>query len=300
VNSTNPNPPLTLGIDAGGTSLKLALANPDGTVHALLRLDPLPGHILDSHARPAVLAALQRACVQLSSFPRAQAIYAGFTGLASTDAALEIRDLLAKIFTLPTSSVQAVHDIELAYRAHFAPDEGILVYAGTGAIAFHLRSDGSSERAGGHGCLIDDAGSGFGIGQAALRAVLRGLDEGRSGLLTDLVFAHAQCHTWPELSTFVYNRGRSGVAGFAPLVGQAAHQGDEGAQAILEQAGHELLRLATVMRSRLGPLPVVLAGGALQISPVLAQVVQSQLEVRLSDNNFALAAARLALGVLPD
>ena len=302
-----PNKVFALGLDAGGSSLKLAVTDQHGHIHLEKRLKALPGHILDPNARQMVLEALRAVLAQVRVLePRA--VFAGFTGLTSDDGLREIRNVIAQELNLPVEHVRTSSDIELAYRAHFAPGEGILVYAGTGSIAFHLSQDGGSERAGGHGHLIDDAGAGFSIGQAALRAVLRELDEGRSSLrgerapssiLARFVFGHANASTWPELSAFVYASGRSSVAGFAPLVGRAASQGDATAQDILESAGRELLRLATIMRLRLGNLPVALAGGALEISPILVQTVQSEIpDLLVTRGGFERAAANLAWQLL--
>ena len=298
--SPEPSGVFALGLDVGGSSLKLAVTDQHGHIHLEKRLKPLPGHILDPNARQMVLEALRAALAQVHAFaPRAA--HGGFTGLTTTDGLRDIRNLIAQELNLPVKRVRTSSDIELAYRAHFAPGEGILVYAGTGSIAFHLRSDGS-ERAGGHGYLIDDAGSGFSIGQAALRAVMRELDEGKSSsILARFVFGHANASTWPELSAFVYASGRSSVAGFAPLVGRAASQGDPTANGILKSAGRELLRLATVMRSKLGNLPVALAGGALEISPILTQTVQSEIpDLIVTRGGFERAAAKLALQLLSD
>jgi glucosamine kinase len=299
--SPEPNKVFALGLDAGGSSLKLAITDDHGQIHLEKRLKPLPGHILDPNARPLVLEHLRLALAQVREFaPRAA--YGGFTGLTTTEGLAEIRNLMAQELNLSAQHVRTSSDIELAYRAHFKPGAGILVYAGTGSIAFHLRSDGSSERAGGHGYLIDDAGAGFSIGQAALRTVMRELDEGRSSsVLARFVFGHANASTWPDLSAFVYATGRSSVAGFAPLVGRAASQGDATAQGILESAGHELLRLVRIMRSRLGNLPVALAGGALEISPILTQTVQSEIpNLLITHGGFERAAANLALRLLSD
>ena len=302
--SFEPDKVFALGLDAGGSSLKMAIMDRQGQVHLEKRFKPLPGHILDPNARSVVLEHLRTALLQVRPFAP-QVAFAGFTGLTSDDGLREIRDLIAQELNLPARRVRTSSDIELAYRAHFKPGEGILVYAGTGAIAFHLREDGSSERAGGHGYLIDDAGAGFSIGQAALRAVMREFDEGRSSsVLARFVFGHANASTWPELSAFVYGTGRSSVAAFAPLVGRAASQGDATAKNILESAGHELLRLARIMRSRLGDLPVALAGGALEISPILMQTVRAELpglrstDLGFQHSGFARAAANLALQLL--
>jgi glucosamine kinase len=297
-NQTDPEI-FVLGLDAGGSSLKLAISDQSDQVRFETRLKPFPGHILDMNARPVVLEHLRTALTQVASFAP-QAVFAGCTGLTTPDGLHDIRGFIAQQLQLPIQQVQTSSDIELAYRAHFEAGEGILVYAGTGSIAYHLRSDAGHERAGGHGFLIDDAGAGFSIGQAALRSVMREFDEGRSSsMLARFVFGHANTSTWPELSAFVYAGGRASVAGFAPLVGRAAQQGDETARTILETAGKELLRLAKIMRSRLGDLPVALAGGALEISPMLAQTVRHEIPgLLVTRGGFERAAANLALRLL--
>jgi glucosamine kinase len=308
--SADPDIPdaFVLGLDVGSSSLKIAVIDQHRQLHLEQRLKPLPGHILDPKVRPVVFEHFREALGQVREFAP-QAAFAGCTGLTTPQGLRDVRNLIAQELNLSIQQVQTSSDIELAYRAHFQPGEGILVYAGTGSIAFHLRQDGSSERAGGHGYLIDDAGAGFAIGQAALRAVMREFDESKSpprtegapsSTLARFVFGHANASTWPELSAFVYAAGRSGVAGFAPLVGRAASQGDVSAQAILESAGNELLRLARIMRLRLGELPVALAGGALEISPILVQTVRAEIpDVLVTRGGFERAAANLALQLLP-
>ena len=68
--------------------------------------------------------------------------------------------------------------------------------------------------------------------------------------------------------------GRDGVAGLAPLVSDAAAQGDGAARAILVAAGSELAALASAVRMRLAfapgvRVPVSLSGGVLQTPPLV-------------------------------
>jgi glucosamine kinase len=87
------------------------------------------------------------------------------------------------------------------------------------------------------------------------------------------------------------------VAAFAKIVGQVAANGDPDAIVILEQAGAEIAMLAGIMR-RVGILPIALAGGALQVSPILEQTARAKLgnlEVRVPNLDLAVAAAKMAL-----
>ena len=63
-----------------------------------------------------------------------------------------------------------------------------MVIAGTGSIAYGRNDRNQAARAGGWGYMLGDEGSGYWIGRAALRAVLRESD--RRGPATA---AHADC-----------------------------------------------------------------------------------------------------------
>jgi N-acetylglucosamine kinase-like BadF-type ATPase len=88
------------------------------------------------------------------------------------------------------------------------------------------------------------------------------------------------------------------VAALAPAVGRAALEGDQAATQILLQAGRALADLALTLQQRLGPLPVVLCGGALQVSPLIEQGARELLELTVQHASSAEAAARLALELL--
>src|SRR6185369_11356200 len=68
------------------------------------------------------------------------------------------------------SHVRAMSDVELAWNANFHRyGEGVLVVAGTGAIAFAKTAGRRPLRVGGLGPLLGDEGSGFWIGKQYLR-----------------------------------------------------------------------------------------------------------------------------------
>ncbi len=122
-------------------------------------------------------------------------------------------------------------------------------------------------RAGGWGYLMGDEGSGYAIGQAALRAVLRAFDgRGAQTALTSAVLAHWGLSAPPDLVGRVYreNHAPADLAALAPLVEAAATCEDAVSQEILREAGHELaLAVKAVVRSLSlpEPTPCALAGG---------------------------------------
>ncbi len=65
--------------------------------------------------------------------------------------------------------ITVLSDVELAHRIKFGKGPGIVINAGTGAIAYGRNIDGKTARAGGLGPLVGDEGSAFWIGKEYLR-----------------------------------------------------------------------------------------------------------------------------------
>src|SRR5690606_17821264 len=179
----------------------------------------------------------------------------GAAGLETgSRAALHFTQLISSDLGLSESAVLVCNDMEIAYRTVFEPGAGVLVYGGTGSIAYHLPRSGPALRVGGHGYLIDDAGGGYWIGRQALSRTLRWHDElgmAASKPLAREVYALLGSREWPEIREEIYGEGRSRVAALAPAVARAAARGDEAAAEILAAAGVELARLANVALRRL-------------------------------------------------
>ena len=294
-----------LGFDGGGTGARWRLADDSGRILGEGTLGPLTGHIFDHAARAAAQAAITELLVQVQAAGEPDRVCAGITGLSTgSETAEMIAGWLAGAFRLAPEAVQVVDDMRVAYRSAFDPGEGILVYAGTGAVAFHLAPDGKTERAGGHGYLIDDAGGGYWIGRRALAALVRAQDEGReAGALGQELGNAMGALDWEHVRRHVYGGGRAAVAALTPAVAKAAARDDSVATAILSSAGEELARLARVLIQRLGrEQPVALAGGASRASPLIFSHFRASLPrdatLRHVTQPPVEVAARLAAGGL--
>lgn len=297
-----------LGIDAGGSSTGWLLVDARGTEIASGRSGGVTGHLF---AEPGVLSEEGEQSVARLRGLLAEAVQAGqptgvVMGAAGLDGGSEaasfLTDLICQSLELPTDAVVVDNDMVIAYRSVFGPGEGVVVYGGTGSIAFHMPRTGEPVRTGGHGYLIDDAGGGYWIGKHGLRTVLRwhddlGLPSGRP--LAQEIYRQLGTDEWPRIRAYIYSGGRSRVAGLAPAVVRAAAQGDPAASGILEKAGRELARLVNAVLGRLGlMLPVTVMGGVTRIDLLLAALQDalpggSALTVRQDDP--VQAAARLAV-----
>ncbi len=283
-----------LGIDVGASSSKFVVMNAKGLVLETGTSEPFSGHIFNAESRVLNFAILEKLLTRVKPFQIA-AVTAGITGL-SLEVALEFQVFMAGFLELIPEQVYVTNDMDLAYRANFAPGAGILVYAGTGSIAYHVATDDSVLRSGGYGFLIDDAGGGFWIGREALKLALFRLERGISDPLSRLIFEHIGSSDWDTVRSFAYGGGRQAIASLAPIVGIAVNQGSMDAQEVLTEAANALVKLAQNMRFKLEKLPIVFAGGVFNVSPLLEETIrQTYPEATFNRASNALSAARMAL-----
>ncbi len=294
-----------LGIDAGGSSTRWLLLDAAGEELARGAGGPVSAIQLGTDERGAVLGRLAALLQQASAVAKPTRVVAGVTGLepGSPDASL-LAATIAEALAVAQDAVSVMPDIHTAYLAAFRPGEGVLVYAGTGSIAFHLAVGGSTIRAGGHGYLIDDAGGGYSIGREALKGVLRRWDEQGApprGHLASGIYASLGGDDWDTIRREVYGGGRARVAALTPVVSLAAARGDEDARLVLAAAGTELARLARIVCGRLGVvLPVMLAGGVARcgapLTDALSAALPSGTRLGVTAREPVEAAALLARG----
>ncbi len=264
---------MLLGIDGGGSSTKWALFSADGAVLRQGRLPAMTGHLFGPDDEAALRSQLAELADMLESRPGA--VVAGISGLQEHAEPI-FRAALADTFGLPERMIHVVDDLQLAYAAHFAPGDGVMVYAGTGSVASFYTQGGKVLRAGGHGFLLGDEGGAFWQGRQALRAVLHAQDGGcpQPETLARELSPLIGGLDWPQVRAWVYGGGRGVVATLAPAVNRAALAGDAVAQTVMRQAGQALADLALTLQKRMASehqlvseyqpssLPVVLCGGA--------------------------------------
>lgn len=281
--ANNAVPVLGLGIDAGGTQTRWALATVDGVIVADGAVEGLSALQMSSDAgRAAVHATFARLCQAVLAVGRPRAVVAGLTGFGGDDAVLA--QTLATLLALDAAHVRVGNDIDIAYRDSFEPGEGYLVYAGTGSIAAWIDAEGVFHRAGGRGVLLDDGGGGYWIAREALRHIWRREDEApgswQSSPMAEAVFADLGGSDWSLSRAFMYGQDRGAIGRLALAVAASA-DADPLALDILQRAGQELARLALALTARYGPRPVVLAGRAAQLHPAIATAMRAALPVSL-------------------
>jgi glucosamine kinase len=267
-----------LAIDAGGTKTRCLLADENqilgravtGSVK-LMRV----GEAEASTRLRAMLAEVSLAAgIDLKNVTQT---CVGLSGL-SIDTVREWGE--REIGSLVGGNLILVGDEEIALDAAFRGGQGILVIAGTGSIVLGRAVDGTMYQAGGWGPALGDEGSGFWIGQEALRAAFWAKDRDIESSLLARIGELWGANSLGEIVEMANARPAPDPSALAPLVARCADAGDELALAVLERAGVELaeqVALAALKMEESGRLPKVEAaytGSVLeQISQVRASMV---------------------------
>jgi N-acetylglucosamine kinase-like BadF-type ATPase len=116
------------------------------------------------------------------------------------------------------------------------------------------------------------------------------------------VFEHVGGDDWSFSRQFIYGQERGEVGKLALAVAASA-EADPAAAAILKSAGEELARLARALAARFGPRPVVLAGRASELHPLIAASMRAALppatHMTQTVGRAHYAAARIAAKDVP-
>jgi len=291
---------IVLGIDAGGSGSRWVLRD-DDVVLARAKTKSISGLIYG--AKPnSNLENLNNLLNEVVKIAKPEAVLAGISGFSKNSPANDIiRAQIAKKLAINPNKIRLENDMYIAYRNAFELGQGVLLYAGTGSIAYY-QDEHRTIRAGGRGYLIDDAGAGFWIGRQALKEILRLEDLGKpvETKLANGLYEKLETRHWPEIKEQIYSGGRKKLASLAPVVALAAQNDDKLAISILQNAAQELTRLArAVLEQDNIPNSLAFAGGISKLSPILAESLRENLSpetsFRLIKTDAVDAAARLAL-----
>lgn len=282
---------LVIGIDGGGTKTIAWLAAYDhdlssgnhrvlGTGSAGPSNQRAVGPVM---AKNNLDTAIEAAFAD-AALPRAT-VAAACLGLAGADRDSDRRVIedWAKVARV-AARVEVVNDAIPLLHIDQGDGCGVALIAGTGSLAWGRNVSGQTARSGGWGYLFGDEGSAFSIGRAVLAAVSQAVDgRGEQTALTDAVLHSLHITTPQEIIAAVYANEvpRAVVAQMASLAFSAAAQGDQAANAILQQAAADLavMVLATARRLKLLPLPLLVMTGAVLVqNPEFRQRVSMSIE----------------------
>ena len=295
-----------LGIDAGGTKTVCQLADEHGTVIAEARGGGANLQAVGELQVEKVLHEVMEEAVGDRTIVPA-AICLGIAGVDRPDDAAVVRSIMRRIGY--KARVLVVNDALVALEAGTPGAPGVVIISGTGSIAYGRNAAGEAARAGGWGYVLGDEGSGYWIGRAALRAVLRESDQrGQKTALTPLLLKHFGIAQAQGLLHEVYysNLKPAAIGSLAQCVQAAFSAGDPAAIGILRAAANELESSGLSVARRLNLIgeqfAFVLSGGIYKAVPWLREELERRLPVaapgsttRLLDREPAAGAVALAL-----
>jgi N-acetylglucosamine kinase-like BadF-type ATPase len=160
---------------------------------------------------------------------------------------------------LTREAVRARHylianDAHIALTGATGGEPGVIAIAGTGSIAYGRNAAGKTARAGGWGYIFGDEGGAFDLVRQALRAILRH-DEGWGAAtsLRDTLLHATGARDGNDLLHRFYTLDfpRSRVASYAPLIDEAAREGDHVAREILMSGAQALATYVAAVRRQL-------------------------------------------------
>jgi len=184
-------------------------------------------------------------------------------------------------------------DVLAAFAAGTAAPRGVVLAAGTGAVAALVDDGELVRRAGGRGWLVGDEGSAVWLGIAGVRAALLALDgRGPATVLSSQIpTALGLTPESPDVATAVtdavYSRSPAELGRLAPLVVDSAEAGDPVAGSLVERAAEELAGTAQAAAGEEQPDVVVLAGSVILRAPSIGRRVRKSLAQRWPGASFA-------------
>ena len=285
----------SLAIDAGQSGIKVRHADAAGASEWAG-----PGIRTDLPLLPQLARVMEDAVDAGRSFDE---VGLGVSGLTSDEA--DAGYLLAATAQHGVRAVHLAHDSITAYLGALGDDRGVVVASGTGVVTLAV---GRTElaRVDGWGYLLGDAGSGYGLGRAALAGVMRAHD-GRGGATALSAIALVDFpdleHAYIELQADPGRVGR--IAAYARHVADSAAAGDAVALAIVSEAGRELAASVIAGLRRVGEadaaVPRVRAVGGVFSGGTLAAAFTSAVlesrpsaEIRIGEAHPLDGAAALA------
>lgn len=262
-----------LGIDAGGTKTVCQFADTSGEILAEARRGGANLQAIGEFEVEKVLHDVMEEAIGDRDV-RPEAICLGIAGVDRPDDAAAVSAIMRRIGY--KAKLLVVNDALVALEAG-APDQpGVVVIAGTGSIAYGRNDRNEAARAGGWGYMLGDEGSGYWIGRAALRAVLRESDRrGPATQLTPLLLNYYGVARAQDLIHQVYHGTLrpAAIASLAQCVQGAFTGGDAVAIGILRGSADQLESSAISVATRLGlvgsDFPFVLSGGIFRAVPWL-------------------------------
>jgi glucosamine kinase len=277
---------LRIGIDGGGTTTRAVVIDSDVRVIGYGEAASSNHYSVGIKRAVENVARAVDAALSAAGLSQNQIESWGF-GLAGACTPTEQEMLRSRLLLLVGDKPMVVDEDAAAARAGaFGGGPGVVCSAGTGANCFGINEKGERARTDGLGPLLGDRGSGYWIGEGALRAVCQAHDRG--GPSTNLLAAillHFGVSSTDALVPLVYapGFGKDRVAALFPVVLRCQAEGDAVSDKLLQRAGQELAASAYAVLQSLKIMHVAVSGGVLYRDTPVRAAFEAALRRSLPD-----------------
>ena len=279
-----------LGIDGGGTKTHAVIIDESGQLCGTglsgpSNYDDVGVDTAQTNLEQAIDTARQMA--GLPQIPYA-AVFLGMAGVVSPTDRDIIRNIALDLNLASSETIGVDHDCRIALAGGLSGRPGLVQIVGTGSSTFGMNKVGEGWRAGGWGQLISDEGSSYWLGVEAMRSAVRAFD-GRIGdtTLLEKVQTHLDLAHMNDIMHRIYVTGlsRAELAGLAPLVIQAAREGDKVALKLIDQGTQDLAECVLAVAKRLGfasgSCELAMTGGLFRAGDIFEQPFQKAVQAKL-------------------
>ena len=282
-------PEYYLGIDGGATKTTFALADRDGNILQKIVLGPSNPFDLGINAATEVL---EKGIAQITAniHKRKISLFAGISG----GGAYETRERL-KVFFDSFGFLRAENGSDSAniIAAGLKGEDGAVIIMGTGSSCFVSRG-GEQLCVGGLGYLFDHGGSGYDLGNAAIRAACCAEDgSGEPTLIHKYMLEVCKTKTVRENIFNFYSMGKSGIASYAPIIFKAYEAGDKLAEQVLKKNMSHVANLAITAGKYLGKcegkIKIVCVGGLTKQNAILHPMIDEVLSEKGVKDKFDIS-----------
>lgn len=281
-----------MGVDGGGTKTEVVVTKQNGEVVSRALFGASNPNDIGKDKALALLKHIVKECTPKDA--KFVDVCMGIAGVAFAGCKTEFEKALLSQEKVCTAVV--VSDVDIALNSACEGD-GAIVIMGTGSVAL-LRKDGRQVRVGGGGYLLDASLSGYDLGREALSAVLYEKDgRGEKTCLTELVLSSFGKDV-DLLVRETYEKGKTFVASFAPLVFEGYEKGDAVCENILRTctSNFEKMLYGVVRHFEVLPIQVTLFGGLTKrwdvLSRYLSAWVFEKIRFRLPENPVVYGALK--------
>lgn len=263
-----------IGIDSGGTKTEAVLVDEQGHIlkhEVVCGCNPMDVGV--AAARETILSVIDK--LDECAPQKVKSIYAGIAGVNRIS--IELDDVLKNKYGFEYLRVEDDRRIVLSSMLGHANGCGLI--CGTGSSLSIIRENEPITQIGGLGYLIDTCGSGFELGQAALKQAFRYLDgRGEYTALVEIIEKAIGKNLWDGLGD-IYLGGRPFIASLARTVFEGMTMGDKVSRRIAEAAADSLAELINVAGKHFdGAYSVVMTGGILHAYPEYADMICAKVQ----------------------